>query len=109
MMQHDFILLDRSGSMKGRWTEAVASVNAYVGGLTLAKVDTGVTLAVFDTDSMTGKLDFRVIRDRIVPSTWHPVSVTEIEPRNGTPLNDAAGRLIRSPRPAITTRSRSSS
>lgn len=93
-MQHDFILLDRSGSMASRWDEAIASVNAYVGGLALAKVDTGVTLAVFDTSPSDGRLDFVVIRDRIIPSTWHNVSATEVTPRNGTPLNDAAARII---------------
>lgn len=41
-MQHDFILLDRSGSMESLWVEALGSVNAYVTKLAEDKVDTGV-------------------------------------------------------------------
>jgi hypothetical protein len=91
-MDHDFILLDRSGSMSSLWAEAINSVNAYVRDLASRRVDTGVTLAVFD--SMNGVLDFKIIRDRIVPSTWMAVSPTEAEPRGMTPLNDAIGRIV---------------
>jgi hypothetical protein len=90
-MQHDFILLDRSGSMKELWAEALSSVNAYVKKLAEDKVDTGVTLAVFDGQ---GGLDFKVVRDRIIPSTWHPVTSADAEPRGMTPLNDATGRIV---------------
>lgn len=90
-MQHDFILLDRSGSMGSLWAEAIGSVNSYVQGLADKRVDTGVTLAAFDGQ---GGLDFTIVRDRIVPSTWHAVSQTEIEPRGMTPLNDAIGRIV---------------
>jgi uncharacterized protein YegL len=87
-MQHDFILLDRSGSMAGRWVEAVGSINAYVEELAKNGTDTGVTLAVFDDAA------FDVIRDRIIPTTWKKVAVTEVEPRGGTPLNDATAKLL---------------
>lgn len=93
-LQHDFILLDRSGSMHGSlWVEALNSVNSYVKKLAEDKVDTGVTLAVFDTDHM-GALAFEVIRDRIIPSTWKPVTNEDAVPRNSTPLNDATAKLI---------------
>jgi hypothetical protein len=92
-MQHDFILLDRSGSMATRWVEAISSVNAYVKELANTNVDTGVTLAVFDTNSL-GKLDFVILRDRITPPTWREVAGNEVYPRNGTPLNDATGELL---------------
>lgn len=93
-LQHDFVLLDRSGSMCGPlWNEALNSVNSYVKKLAEEKVDTGVTLAVFDTGSM-GNLDFQVIRDRIIPSTWKTVTSDEVSPRNSTPLNDATAKLI---------------
>lgn len=91
-MQHDFILLDRSGSMAVNWVEAIGSVNAYVAKLAEDNVDTGVTLAVFDHN--VGKMDFTVIRDRITPSTWRKVDVKEVEPRGGTPLNDATGKIV---------------
>lgn len=94
-LQHDFILLDRSGSMGGSlWTEALNSINNYVKKLAEEKVDTGVTLAVFDTPTGGNGVDFRIIRDRIIPSTWKPVTNEDATPRNGTPLNDATAKLI---------------
>lgn len=91
-MQHDFILVDRSGSMEGMWDEALGSVNAYVKKLAEDKVDTGVTLAVFDAEG--GRLKFDVIRERIIPSTWKDVSRLDATPRGMTPLNDAIGRIV---------------
>lgn len=90
-MQHDFILLDRSGSMADRWAEAINSVNEYVKKLAEDKVDTGVTLAAFDGQN---GLDFQIIRDRIIPTTWKPVGLKETEPRGMTPLNDATGKIV---------------
>ena len=92
-MQHDFILLDRSGSMEDKWPRALASVNAYVHGIAKEKVDTGVTLAVFDSNP-GGKLEFDIIRDKIIPTTWLDVTDREVAPRGGTPLSDATGRLV---------------
>lgn len=91
-MQHDFILLDRSGSMEKNWAEALSSVNAYVKKLADDNVDTGVTLAVFDHN--IGQMSFDVIRDRITPKTWCKVSNEDCSPRGGTPLNDAIVRLV---------------
>jgi len=93
-MQHDFILLDRSQSMseQGKWTESLAAINAYVAKLAADKVDTGVTLATFDKPA--GEFKFEVIRDRITPPTWRPVSNEDAIPRGWTPLNDAVGRIV---------------
>ena len=91
-MQHDFILLDRSGSMSSLWDEALSSINSYVKKLADDKVDTGVTLATFDGDG--GVLKFDIIRDRIIPSTWHPVSSSDATPRGMTPLSDATGKIV---------------
>ena len=91
-MQHDFILLDRSGSMQVLWSEALHSVNAYVKKLAEGQVDTGVTLATFDKDGEQFK--FEIIRERIIPSTWKPVSAEDATPRGMTPLNDAIGRIV---------------
>jgi hypothetical protein len=91
-MQHDFILLDRSGSMQSMWGEALSAVNSYVAKLAKDGVDTGVTLATFDTDQ--GKLCFDTIRDRILPNTWKPVDDTDAQPRGMTPLNDAVGKIV---------------
>jgi hypothetical protein len=92
-MQHDFVLLDRSGSMGTIWDEALSSVNAYVKKLASDNVDTGVTLATFDTNA-NDSLAFEIIRDRITPQTWRPVSSAECEPRGLTPLNDATVRIV---------------
>lgn len=89
--QHDFILLDRSGSMGSLWVEALGSVNAYVKKLTDDKVATKVTLAVFDGE---GGLDFRVIRDSIAPKDWNEVNNSDAVPRGMTPLNDATGKIV---------------
>ena len=91
-MQHDFILLDRSGSMSSLWNEALGSINSYVKKLADEKVDTGVTLATFDGDN--GQLAFDIVRDRIIPSTWHPVSSADASPRGMTPLSDATGKIV---------------
>lgn len=107
-MQHDFILLDRSGSMaekpdgKGatKMATALDGISAYIDGLVSAKVDTGVTLATFDQPGGlvyspgSGVTDYSVIRERIIPSTWKKVDESEVIPRGGTPLWDAVGRCI---------------
>ncbi len=89
--QHDFILLDRSGSMASQWDEALGSINTYVKDLATKKVDTGVTLATFDGGD---RLQFDIIRDRITPETWRPVSNKDAEPRGMTPLNDATAKIV---------------
>jgi uncharacterized protein YegL len=91
-MQHDFILLDRSGSMQDKWLEAMTACNAYVKKLADDNVDTGVTMATFDSEG--GKMRFEVIRDRITPKTWRPVSKDDATPRGMTPLNDAVVELV---------------
>lgn len=91
--QHDFILLDRSGSMSTLWAEAIGSVNTYVQNLVKEKVPTRVTLAVFDTGP-DGNLDFTILRESARPEDWRNVSTVEVTPRNMTPLNDATGRLV---------------
>lgn len=89
-MQHDFILLDASGSMEGSmWKEALGSINGYVKKLADDGVDTGVTLVVFDTNE-----PFKIVRDRITPKTWRKVTDEDAHPRGGTPLNDATGKLL---------------
>lgn len=99
MLQHDFIVLDRSGSMAGSiWMESLNSINAYVAKLAADNVDTGVTIAVFDTNG-----PFEIIRNRVTPKTFKPLLHREqigestgnlLEPRGGTPLNDATMRLL---------------
>lgn len=93
-MNHDFILLDRSGSMldSGKWPEAIMAIDTYIKRLVETNVDTGVTLVCFDKEH--AKLDFRILRDRVVPRTWRKVEIDEVSPRGFTPLNDAIGEII---------------
>lgn len=91
-MQHDFILLDRSGSMASRWVEALGAINGYVKKLADDNVDTGVTMACFDLSGAS--MSFDILRDRITPKTWKPVSNEDAEPRGSTPLNDATGKIV---------------
>lgn len=95
-MNHDYILLDRSGSMKdaGKWTDSVNAINGYVKGLAERKVDTGATLAIFDKPGGEAGMRFEIVRDRIVPSTWRNVTQDEYVPYGWTPLNEALLRII---------------
>lgn len=87
-----YILLDRTGSMSTRWSEALSSVNAYVNQLEKDKTKGNVTLALFDRHA--GGIQFDVIRDKQAPSDWKPVSNDDASPRGDTPLYDAVGRLV---------------
>ncbi len=90
-VQRDYILLDRSGSMDTKWHETLSSINAYVKGLAKDKINTLVSLAVFDHH---GGMFYDIIRDGVPPSTWHNVTPTEVEPRGSTPLFDAVARTV---------------
>lgn len=85
-----YILLDRSGSMAGLWNEAIGSINAYVKGLP-AKAK--VTADLFDTGTYGQSDTYVRVRDTTV-NNWQDINTTEYSPRGGTPLNDAAGRLL---------------
>ena len=93
-MQHDYILLDRSASMStnGKWPETLSALNGYVAKIAEEKVDTGVTLIAFD--KIGSEMSFDMLRDKIIPSTWNPVSDVDAMPRGYTPLNDAVVRLV---------------
>ena len=47
-MLHNYILLDRSGSMAGKWGEALSAINAYVDELKSGKTKSKITLVCFD-------------------------------------------------------------
>jgi hypothetical protein len=83
MMNKVFILLDRSGSMASMWKEAIDGINNYVKKL----VESEVMLVAFDTGS------YEVVRN-CSTTIWEPLSYNEISPRGGTPLLDAAGRIM---------------
>jgi Mg-chelatase subunit ChlD len=84
-----YILLDRSGSMSSRWSEALSSINVYVA--ELAKDPAKVTLATFDGHD---GLQFDVIRDDVAANEWEPATDKDATPRGMTPLFDALGRIV---------------
>ena len=94
-----YILLDRTGSMSDRWTEALGSVNAYAVALgeddapqaARPSLKTSVTLAVFDAQD---GLKFDVLRRSVDPGRWNPVTSAEASPRGMTPLFDAVGQMM---------------
>lgn len=93
--QHDFILIDRSGSMSSLWEEALNGVNAYVKKLVDEKVDTGVTVAFFDLEGgFGGKMTFDIARDRVVPESYRRLTSEDAQPRGWTPLSDAVGKIV---------------
>ena len=92
MSQHDFILLDRSGSMLHNWQETLQAVNAYVKTLAEEETPTLVTLAVFD--GQAGRCTFDVVRNSVAPKDWAPVNNSDAAPRGWTPLSDAIGKIV---------------
>lgn len=91
-----YMLLDRSGSMENLWDEAIGSINGYVEAL---PGDTNVMLALFDS------ISYDVIRNTTARN-WDKVGKNEYSPRAGTPLFDAAARMMQrvlddNPRKAI--------
>jgi hypothetical protein len=92
---HSYMLLDRTGSMESRWTEALSSVNAYATGLAALdggpKVNAEITLAVFDSQD---GLKFDVIRNDVDAAHWQKVTDADATPRGMTPLYDAIGRMV---------------
>lgn len=93
MYQHDFILIDQSGSMSGKWVEALSSVNVYVRKLAEQDINTGVTVALFDS-GYAGQMKFKVVRDRITPKTFRQLSNEDGQPSGGTPLSDATVKIV---------------
>lgn len=103
-----YILLDRSGSMEGRWTEALSTINGYVQGLAKALHNGAVTCAVFDgftvppgymnragwiAPASGDKFQFDTLRLSARPHDWKPLTRDDATPRGDTPLYDAIGRL----------------
>lgn len=86
-----YILLDRSGSMAGKWEETLSSVNAYVDELNKNKAEGYITLATFD-DYAGPQYD--VVRNQVAIHEYKPISVEEATPRGNTPLFDALYKTL---------------
>ena len=99
--QVDFLLLDSSSSMYGTvWENAVKSIDAYIGGMRLANVNTRTIVSVFGAQTP------EYIHIDAPIAEWQPLTVGMFG--GGTPLYDAIslmGRRLRDldpPRAAIT-------
>lgn len=88
-----FILLDRSGSMSGKWLETLSSLNAYVAELQKKEISGDVTVAAFDDH--IGGAAFEVVRQSQPITQFKPIFPGEVDPRGGTPLFDAIGKIVR--------------
>lgn len=99
--QHDYILLDRSGSMGVRWNDTVGGVNAYIQALG-RNAETSmikVTVAVFDAPGAHALFgvtpcSFDIIRRGVEACHCNPIGTHEAQPRGGTPLYDAIGKIV---------------
>lgn len=83
-----FILLDRSGSMKPLWEEALGAVNTYATALGKSLPKAAITLAVFDSGNK-----FEIIRDKVMADAWADATSNDAQPRGTTPLYDAVSML----------------
>ena len=86
-----YILLDRSGSMSVRWDETLSSINAYVQELVTGGTKGKITVATFDHQA---GMQFDVIRDAVKMKQYQPLTNDDAQPRGGTPLYDAIGRIV---------------
>lgn len=92
--QEDFILLDRSGSMNRKWTEALNSINVYVEELAKKPEtkDNLITVAAFDKH--TGNFCFDVLRRSVPVADFKPLTDNDSTPRGWTPLFDGVIQLV---------------
>ncbi len=89
-IQHDYILLDGSGSMKRQWFETLAAIEAYVQTTKAANVHSQILLHIFEG----GKLEY--IARNVSIADWKPLR--DDPPGSywgGTPLYDAISLMCR--------------
>ena len=86
-----YILVDRSGSMAGNWSETLGSINAYVDELAKDSVKGDkITVAVFDSSN---EPLFEIVRDAVTHAKWSELTDADATPRGGTPLWDSVGKM----------------
>lgn len=88
-----YILLDASGSMSSQWSDTLGGINGYIKNLS---VDTNVVFATFTTKGYAAlghSLDYRVVRE-CKAREWREVTIQEVQPTYGTPLLDAAAKIM---------------
>lgn len=92
-LQHDYILLDGSSSMRDNWWNTLAAIDAYVATTKAQNVKSQVILHTFDSR------DRDCVQRNVDIDTWVPFSVEAVGSHWGTtPLYDAVnlmGRRLR--------------
>ena len=86
---HISVVLDRSGSMTGIADDVVGGFNEWLADQRQVEGDTTITLAQFDTGD-----PFEVLIDAIPLREVTDFERSSFQPRGGTPLYDAIGRII---------------
>jgi len=89
-----YIALDRSGSMGSRWEQAIETINEYINGLKIEKIEGKVNIIAFDTNSKN-KPDFVTMIENQSIAYFDPIDYKgDIQPRGSTPLFDAAANVM---------------
>jgi hypothetical protein len=87
---HLYVLLDRSGSMSSMAADVVDGFNGLLAQQKAAGgVEALMTFVQFDTQDPQ-----EVLTDAIPMAELTPLTMNDFQPRGGTPLLDATGRLI---------------
>ena len=71
------------------WNETLGSLNGYVESLRTEGVEAEITVVAFDTVNA-----YDTLRHKVALADFQPITHADAMPRGGTPLWDAAGRMI---------------
>lgn len=86
---HISFLIDRSGSMSGLQSDVVEGFNGFIARQREKPDDCALTLVQFDSND-----PYEVIHDAVPLAKVPDLTAEQYQPRGGTPLLDALGRLI---------------
>lgn len=82
------VVLDRSGSMQSVKDDTIGAFNAYVAMIAKDTPNSNMSLTIFDTQSIDTIVDNKPIKDVI------SLNGDTYQPRGGTPLYDAVGKVV---------------
>ena len=86
---HLYVLLDRSGSMAAMADDVIGGFNQLLAEQQAAGADALITLVQFDSQDPE-----EVVAEAIPVWEMTPLDASSFQPRGGTPLLDATGRLL---------------
>jgi hypothetical protein len=76
-----------------KWDETLSSINTYASDQKKQKINSEITVAVFDDYAGTDRTE--LLRDDVDAKKFMPIATHEAMPRGGTPLYDAVGDIER--------------